>query len=214
MIYYLRSNQEENVSLKIEAIIWDIGGVLWRIEDRSPRYQLSTKYQISLDALNAQVFHSDTARLATLGKITVDDHWKSVAKNLGIPEAEITDFRRGWWAGDRIDREIITFIKELKIFYKTGILSNAWSDSRNALEQEIGDLDIFTSIVYSAEVGLMKPDPAIYVKTLELMQVEPESAIFVDDTEENVAAANELGIRGLLFKSTAQVKADILAMVG
>ncbi len=167
-----------------------------------------------MDELIAQVFQSETARLATLGKIPVDDHWKSVANQLGIPEAEIPDFRREWWAGDRIDRELINFIEGLKRSLKTGILSNAWADSRKALEQEIGDLNIFNTIVYSAEVGLMKPDPAIFEKVIELMQIEPENAIFVDDTEINVAAAKALGINGFLFESTEQIKADIMAMIG
>ncbi len=197
----------------IEAVIWDIGGVIWRNEDSSSRHQLSEKYGVPLQELTDLVFHSETADLATLGRIAEDEHWKSVARKIGMKEEEASALRSAWWAGDRIDRNLISFITGLKRNYKTGLLSNAWSDARQSLAAEIGDLSIFEFIVYSAEVGLMKPDPAIYRRILDMMQLPPEKAIFVDDTEQNIAAANELGIHGLLFKSAEKVQGDILAMI-
>jgi putative hydrolase of the HAD superfamily len=63
--------------------------------------------------------------------------------------------------------------------------------------------------VFSCEVGLAKPDPAIYNLVLRLCSTQPEEAIFVDDFVENIEAANALGIHGILFKNAKQAMADV-----
>jgi putative hydrolase of the HAD superfamily len=50
----------------------------------------------------------------------------------------------------------------------------------------------------SNEVGLIKPDPAIFTTALDLLDVAPTQAIFIDDIAENVEAARALGITGLV----------------
>ena len=50
----------------------------------------------------------------------------------------------------------------------------------------------------SNEVGLLKPDPAIFETALDLLGVLPQQAIFVDDIAENVEAARELGMAGIV----------------
>ena len=59
--------------------------------------------------------------------------------------------------------------------------------------------DLFEVVVDSSSVGLRKPDPAIYVLTLEQLGVEPTRTVFVDDNADNIRAARDLGMRTVHF---------------
>ena len=73
--------------------------------------------------------------------------------------------------------------------------------------------EIFETVVDSAFVGLRKPDPRIYEIVLERLELPAEACAFVDDLERNVAAARELGFHGVEFRDTAQVIAELDALL-
>lgn len=57
--------------------------------------------------------------------------------------------------------------------------------------------------VYSHEVGLAKPDPAIFLLTCDRLGVEPSEVVFVDNLPANVATAREVGMAAVLHQRTA-----------
>jgi putative hydrolase of the HAD superfamily len=68
---------------------------------------------------------------------------------------------------------------------------------------------MFDDMLFSAEVGLAKPDRRIYELALDRLQARPAEAIFIDDVQENVEAAQAIGMAGIRFQSTAQTLAEI-----
>jgi epoxide hydrolase-like predicted phosphatase len=75
--------------------------------------------------------------------------------------------------------------------------------------------EIFELIVDSAWVGMRKPDPAIYLLTVERLdsELDPSDCLFVDDNELNVEAARELGMLAIHFRSNEQAIGEIRAAV-
>lgn len=195
----------------IKAVIWDMGGVLLQEVDRAPRRRLAVQYGVDLQDLYEVVFQSKSAQLAGIGAITEEQHWQQVAKSLGVLAQDMESFYAQFWAGDRVDPQLYTFIRELKGRYQTALLSNAWSGTRKALAEYYECLDVFDQVIISAEVKLAKPDPAIYQEMLTLLRVAPEQAIFVDDLQENIDAANRLGMYGIRFIETTQAIKDVKA---
>lgn len=189
---------------KINAIIFDVGGVLLRTEDYAPRAQLALRLGMTREHLEKLVFDSDSAMAATVGKKTAREHWQTVWQSLNIPEAEWPKGEEVFWGGDTLDVSLIDFIRVQKKVRKTALLSNAWSDLRERLIHEYPCLDAFDYPIFSYEVGLAKPDPAIYRLTLHRLGVKPTQAVFVDDNEANILSAAALGIHAIQFKSTAQ----------
>ena len=63
--------------------------------------------------------------------------------------------------------------------------------------------------VVSFRAGMTKPDPRVYRRFLEQYGLQPESCVFVDDTEENVRAAEALGFWGIVFKSFENLSAQL-----
>lgn len=96
----------------------------------------------------------------------------------------------------------IPMIQELKDKgYKVYYLSN-WSAWTHDLLQEAGKFDFLKLMdggVFSYDVGYMKPNEEIYKILLNKYKINPEEAIFFDDREENIEAANKLGIHGVHF---------------
>jgi len=197
-----------------KAIIWDMGGVLLHEADPQPRLRLAKKYDLDLDALYRLVFSSESTRKATNGEISSEAHWAEIGRQLGIPEADMDEFQRIFWSGDRIDDQLITFIKDLKSDYKIGLLSNAWSDARQTFTEKFDILRLFDQSIISAEIKLAKPNPDIYKRMLEMLVVAPTEAIFVDDMQENIDAATELGITGVKFVDAEQAIAEVKAHLG
>jgi putative hydrolase of the HAD superfamily len=79
-----------------------------------------------------------------------------------------------------------------------GLLSNNTLDLYDALAAF--ELDqLFDAVVISAEIGLMKPDPAAYQAVLERLGVAPQQAIFVDDFPANVDGARAVGMEAVRF---------------
>ncbi len=82
---------------------------------------------------------------------------------------------------------------------RTALLSNSFG-----LDYPRADWDrLFEATVISGEIGLRKPDPAIYEMTCARLGVHPTDAVFVDDLAPNVAAAEALGMAGVVHVDTA-----------
>jgi len=197
----------------IRAVIFDLGGVLVRTEQRAPRQQLAARLGMTYEQLSSLVFDSPSARLAMQGKITPEAHWEAVRAALALSPQEFLVVRNDFWAGDVLDSDLVDTLRALRPRYKTALLSNAWGDLRQALASEWKIADVFDELVISAEVGLLKPDPRIYQLALERLGVAPQEAVFVDDFTENVAGARAVGMHAIHFRDAQQARADLEAVL-
>lgn len=73
----------------------------------------------------------------------------------------------------------------------------------------IGELE---AVVVSGEIGLVKPDPAIYEHLIATLEVEPARTLFVDDRAENVGAARALGFRGHVFTTATALRRELAVL--
>jgi putative hydrolase of the HAD superfamily len=94
---------------------------------------------------------------------------------------------------------------------KTGLLSNSWGTSLYPRER----LDpIFDVQVISGEVGLRKPDPAIFELTTDRLGLPAETCVFVDDYPGNLTSAAEAGMMTVLHRDPARTIADLESLLG
>ena len=188
--------------MTIKAVFFDLGGVIVRTEFQAPRQQLAERFGMEYDDLDKIVFgggSNGTAARASLGEILVDEHWKAIARRLKIQDEEIASVRAEFFAGDIVDLTLLEYIRSLRGKYKTGLISNAWSDLRDFIVREKFD-DAFDKMIISAEVGAMKPEPKIFQIALEEFGVKPKEAVFVDDVEENIEGCEKIGMKGIHFQ--------------
>lgn len=196
----------------IKAIIFDVGGVLVRTHDHSGRRSWERQLGLAAGAAEAVVFNSDMGTKAQLGTITNTDLWRWIGEHLGLADDSLRRFRRDFWAGDRLDEELIAYIHALRPRYQTAIISNATDNLRFTLSSVYPITDAFDLIVGSAEEGIMKPDPRIYRRALARLDCSPEEAVFIDDSEANVTSARRLGIKALHFREGMDVPVELAAL--
>jgi epoxide hydrolase-like predicted phosphatase len=83
---------------------------------------------------------------------------------------------------------------------RTGMLSNSWGDDRYDREQLA---QLFDAWVISGEVGIRKPDPAIYALAAERLGLPPEACVFVDDLPGNLKPARAIGMATVAHRGDA-----------
>jgi putative hydrolase of the HAD superfamily len=78
--------------------------------------------------------------------------------------------------------------------FRTALLSNSWG--RNDYPRHLF-AELFDAVVISAEAGMRKPEPRIFLHATTLLGLEPAECIFIDDIEANVLAAEAVGMVGV-----------------
>lgn len=185
--------------MPIRAAFFDFGGVIMRTEFQTPRQALAERFNMDYDEIVKAVFDSESARRASLGEITEEAHWTEVLKRFRQPASEMQAFRDAFFGGDVIDRDLVQTIRSLRGKFHTGLISNAWSGLREYLLKE-KMLDLFDTVVISAEVGVVKPEARIFNIALEQAGIRAQEAVFVDDFQVNIDGCEKVGMKGILFK--------------
>ena len=195
--------------MAIKTIFWDIGGVLERTEDHTPRAALADQLGWPASELSRVIFgHTDGYRIQ-LGQVSLEEHYANIAAALDIPVAQIDGVLSAFFGGDRLDLALVDHIRALKQDYTTAVISNYMPVLRDKIDQlwQIGDA--FDALVVSAEVGVMKPDPAIYQIALEKTNTPPRQSVFIDDFIENVESARRVGMHAIHFKAAPQALEEL-----
>jgi epoxide hydrolase-like predicted phosphatase len=195
--------------MAIRAVIWDLGGVILRTEDFSSRRALADRIGKSRAELEELVFNGDSGDRAQLGEISIDEHWDNIRRTLDLDASGIGEFRRQFWEGDRLDVELVDLIRGLRGRYKTGLLSNAFSDLRQVVTSVLNFSDAFDEMVISAELHLMKPDARIYQVALQRLGVAAAESVFIDDLLRNVEGARSQGMKAIHFQERSQALKEL-----
>ncbi len=185
------------------ALIVDYGGVLtnplaevmagWLRDDRidAKRFRSLMREWLSADSVRNIAHDLETGRLAPA------EFERLLAVRLSradgtAPEAEGLLARM--FAGFRADTGMVGAVRRARqAGVRTGLLSNSWGQDY----PRDGWADLFDDTVISGEVGLRKPDPAIYLHACSRLGVPPEDCVFVDDLRPNVRAAVAVGMVGV-----------------
>jgi len=194
--------------MTIKAVYFDLGGVIVRTGDKTSRATLAAEFGMTYPEIDQFVFGSETAMLASVGRLSENEHWLDVTRRLKRPESDMARIRAAFFRGDSIDQNIVMFLRSIRKTHKTGLISNAWDGLRAWITSQGFD-DVFETMTISAEVGLAKPDARIYQFALDKLGVTGDEAIFVDDVDVNISACQALGMHGVLFRSPEQALAEV-----
>lgn len=111
----------------------------------------------------------------------------------------------------RVDREMVALVAAVRERATVALLSNATDQLREHLAHH--DLvDAFDVVFCSAELGMAKPDVAIYRHAAEVLGVEPAECFFTDDRPENVEGARAAGMHAEVFTARAAIIEHLRAL--
>ncbi len=192
----------------IKVVMFDAGGVL-HVSNTAVGDDLRNELGLTDDQIKK--LYSHYIPLLGTGKLTEEELWKAVSKEFGAREVSVDEhlFTRSFVTTLRKMPGIYELIDELKAQgIKILLLTNVTEHYAEVLERN-GHYDPFDLRILSFEVGSWKPDPVIYQHALQKAGVNPDEAVLVDDQEKNIVGAEALGIHGILFHDTGQVKKQL-----
>jgi 2-haloacid dehalogenase len=88
-------------------------------------------------------------------------------------------------------------------------LSNWSAETYPPALERFDFLGWFQGIVISGQVGAIKPDPRIYRILIERFAIDPQVAVYIDDSEANAAAATSLGLHGIHFTGAEALRREL-----
>ncbi|CAG0934653.1 FMN hydrolase / 5-amino-6-(5-phospho-D-ribitylamino)uracil phosphatase [Thermoflexales bacterium] len=189
--------------MPIRAVIFDVGGVLFHQPDKSRHRYWEERLGLAVGALGSTVWQLPISQQAVVGLASQAEVWAAVASHFSLDPTAATALGEDYFSGAEWNVQLIEYARLLRARYKTGILSNAWPEARRAVQAWVNE-EVFDDLVFSAEVGLAKPDRHIYELALDRLHVRPVEAIFIDDGQGNVEAAQAIGMAGIRFETTEQ----------
>lgn len=196
--------------MAIRAVIFDYGMVLSNPADPAAHEQMIAVSGLSDDALDRCYWQNrHNYDLGMKGQA----FWHKVASDAGasftseqihnLIEADIL-----MWTS--LNEQMLDWVIALQnAGIRTAILSNMVWEILNYMRQEFGWLSHFQHHTWSCELGIAKPDPAIYLHTCERLGVSPKETLFIDDKVENIAAAKGLGMHAIQFSSIDQLRQEL-----
>ena len=188
-----------------KVIIFDLGNTVFNIDfDKALEYWANVS-GVSLDNIRDKYYYDEQQKIFETGAISEALFADHINKMLNL-KLSFEDYEIGW---NRIFLDYVENVEQvilqLKGKYTLAILSNTnlthqkyWSKKYHSVLQH------FDRCFLSNEMGLIKPDPKIYQAVSDKLNIPFEEMIFIDDKEENIKAAEHLGITGILIKTPQQ----------
>jgi putative hydrolase of the HAD superfamily len=193
----------------IQGVIFDYGNVLSATRDPQPRSAWERKLGLRAGELSRMVHNDHSWVVAQCGQISIDAYWRGIGKALRLTSDDVEQLRTDFYRGDMRNDALVVRIDAMRqAGLRVGILSNFSRELWTLLERQ--DLrHHFDAIAVSADIGVMKPAPAAYHAILNMLSLPPEACLFIDDLPDNIAAAQTLGLHGVVFRDSPSCLAEI-----
>jgi HAD superfamily hydrolase (TIGR01509 family) len=189
--------------MAIKAIIFDCFGVLvdaGHVLMRRDYPELKTEIddlqlKSDSDKISRQQFNEKIAELTGLLPRQVDDRY---------------------WGTNKFNQPMLDWVRDLKQLgkYKIGMLSNINRDWMDVCLPFFDRENLFDSEILSGDVGLVKPDPAIFKLMADKLNAMPSECIMIDDVLKNIEGAKQVGMPGIVYVSINQSKAELDRLLG
>jgi epoxide hydrolase-like predicted phosphatase len=193
----------------IRAVVFDIGGVLELTPATGWHQRWCSRLGLAEERFRALL--GDANRAGGLGTINLERYTATVQRLLGLDGEQTAAFMDDLWNEylGTPNTELIDYFTGLRKRVRTGILLNSFVGAREREQERYGYEDRCDVIVYSHEIGMMKPDPAAYTTVCDLLVVGPSEVVFVDNLEMCVEGAEAVGMEAVLFRDNEQAISEI-----
>ncbi|MFQ5526638.1 MAG: HAD family hydrolase [Thermoanaerobaculia bacterium] len=188
---------------QFESLLFDLGGVLMDFAAFEELAKLLPE-PLGPSAMRAKWLGSGSVREFELGELAPEEFARRFVDEWALPQTPggfLSEFRawlRGFYPG------IPQLLDQLRPRYRLACLSNTNRVHWAIFESEVrGHLD---EALVSFELGMAKPDPAIFHAALDRLGVEAGEVALFDDSEANVEAAQQAGLRAELVRGPDELR--------
>ena len=197
--------------MDLEAVIFDYGEVLSGPPDPQAHRNLLNIAGVPEEAFEKAYWAHRLDYDADI--LNGQTYWQTVARDTGVlftPQqiSQLLEQDAIMWMN--LNPAMLAWIPRIKqAGFRLGILSNMGDGVLDYLRPRFSWLAQFDYLTWSCELGVVKPDPAIYLHTVKKLNVSPERALFIDNLQKNIAGAEAIGLNAALFENPEQLQNDL-----
>ncbi len=199
---------------KVKHVVFDLGGVL--LEWKPDKILLSVFADADVRSrVKREVFEHEDWLLLDRGKMDEEVALRRFAERTGT---SVEDMKRLMAV---VRKSLVPVPKTFELFhelyaqgFKLYCLSNLHAKNYSFLKRRYNFWEFLSGSVISAEVGLVKPERAIYKYLLDTYKLKPAATVFIDDIRKNVEVAQKLGMHGILFTTVIDCREELHELPG
>jgi glucose-1-phosphatase len=195
--------------MKITSFIFDFGNVICSFDPGLFYVRAQSYSSLSPDDLLAALKSSHAImRDYETGLLTSEEFYRQICSACQLTVSR-NDFIAAYTQIFEPIPSTYELIRQLKPRYKLGLLSNTneWHYVHGIKPVEV--FPLFDTVTLSYEVKAMKPAQEIYHDALGKLGVSPAECVYIDDLEENVLAAQNLGMQGFLYRTGEELRSSL-----
>lgn len=194
---------------KIEAVIFDLGRVLVNIDLDPLRKKLSASGNLSEgQSVIEKVRDNDWIGQLNSGQITLEEFHRMLCETYDY-HWSFEEFTEGWCSIFSPNPEMEELVRELDGRIPLGLLSDTDSRHWEYIQQHYPIVEAFKRPVLSYQVGVCKPDPAMYMAAAESVGALPNRCFYTDDLYKNVEGAWAAGMTAVVFRDAGQIRKEL-----
>ena len=195
----------------VKAVFFDIGNVLLRFSTRMILRRFAWAVGRHPVKVANYLWHSDIGDRIERGVVDGEQLYALFQKELGY-KGNYAQFRLLWCDHFTLDRGSHSILKRTAARVPTYLLSNTNALHIDFIRERYAFPALVRGSILSHELGLRKPDAAIYRAALKLSGTKPEETVFVDDLKPNVEAALALGMIAVRFRGAKDLRRRFRAL--
>ncbi|MEU9875033.1 HAD-IA family hydrolase [Streptomyces phaeochromogenes] len=195
-------------------VLFDLFGVIARHQRPGALAKMAARCHAPTDAFTTAYWACRPPYDA--GRQSAPEYWTAVLRSLSvdvgldveadtIEELRLTDIDS--WS--RVDNRMVAYVQSLRAVTEVALLSNIPSDHADAFLAAQPWLHTLDHVAFSGKIKAAKPAPAAFHHCVIAMRAAPADFLFVDDREENVRAAQAVGMNGHVFTDRDELTAAI-----
>ena len=191
----------------IKAVIFDIGEVL-QIDPKGERYEKLSR-GFGIPAKEIKNFIEAHRSEIWLGKLNNRKFCDLVKRKFEVKK-DILPIWEKVYNEIPLNKEIIKILPELKKNYRLAVISNAHEASSSVRKEKFAK--IFEFMIFSCDVGFVKPQKEIFDIALGKLKLKPEECVMIDDNEKKLSTPSQMGFKTILFKSNSQLIKELKSL--
>ena len=196
--------------MAIRNIVFDIGGVLIGWDPPGIVGRTFGGADASRERVLELFSNCDIWLALNRGELTQAEAMEAYRRDHAMSEEEVERFFAEIFACLELIAETPPLMRRLSAAgYRLFALSDNVREIVTHLRARDDFWHLFEGTVISAEVGVLKPNPAIYEHLLDTHRLVAKETVFLDDVERNVAGARAVGMHARLFTDVAQAERDL-----
>ena len=200
----------ESELMAIRNIVFDIGGVLIGWDPPGIVERTFGEADVPRERVHELFSNCDIWLALNRGELTQVEAMEAYRRDHAMSEQQVERFFAEVFACLELIEETPPLMRRLSAAgYRLFALSDNVREIVAHLRARDDFWQLFEGAVISAEVGVLKPNPAIYRHLLETHGLVAHETLFLDDVERNVAGAHSVGMHALLFTNAAQAERDL-----